>query len=768
MNTEETKREKIDRGEIVATHTGNIAWVWIFPILAAMVAGWLFWKQSESLGPKIEITFEDAPGIQAGKTQLLYRGVKSGVVEAVELDKDLNHVVVKVQLEGFAAELASKNTDFWIERPVISITELNGLESIIQGNSIQARTQGGPPQSQFTGLAKPPLLPLEKGAFTIRLQSQTIPLINRGAPVYNRGIKVGVVREKVLDEKGRPTLDLYIEKEFRSAVRTNSRFWPIEATALQFGQQGLKLDIAGIDALIQGGISFDHYGEPGAEAASNSVFEFSANEFDARTCGKSFTVMFQEGRGLIAGVTKVCYLGQPVGLIDTVEAVPASHSVKTTMRLYPEYDALVDSATRLSLVCPRISLDGVTGLDTLITGVYIDMQPGVGGQPATELLGRTVSDREWQTIQDERNGMLLTLYAEKLPTIDKGAPVLHRGLTVGAVLKKSLDDKGRPILHVVIKPEFRNVISANTRFWRIPATSIKVGPGVLQVELESVEALVQGGVEFDSFGATIKSEVPVSEFQLFDDKKTAQAESTPIRIRFDNGRGLVAGRSELRYLGVPVGIVEEVETKDQHIWVVARLNSGYEFLRTQDAIYSVVRPNISLQGITGLETLVSGVYIECTPGSSKKMATSFVGKTTFDSEEITPTGLSVKLKAEGSPINPGAAIYYRGISVGRITEKSLSQDGRDVVLTAVINRKYSHLIHENTKFWDASGLKATLGFLKFRIQTGSVIVPDGQICFATPDNAAMGPAARDGDTFPLYPEPQADWAKWNPSIPTNE
>jgi paraquat-inducible protein B len=339
---------------------------------------------------------------------------------------------------------------------------------------------------------------------------------------------------------------------------------------------------------------------------------------------------------------------------------------------------------------------------------------------------------------------------------------------VGAVLKKSLDDKGRPILHVVIKPEFRNVISANTRFWRTPATSIKVGPGVLQVELESVEALVQGGVEFDSFGATIKSEVPVSEFQLFDDKKTAQAESTPIRIRFDNGRGLVAGRSELRYLGVPVGIVEEVETKDQHIWVVARLNSGYEFLRTQDAIYSVVRPNISLQGITGLETLVSGVYIECTAGSSKKMATSFVGKTTFDSEEITPTGLSVKLKAEGSPINPGAAIYYRGISVGRITEKSLSQDGRDVVLTAVINRKYSHLIHENTKFWDASGLKATLGFLKFRIQTGSVIVPDGQICFATPDNAAMGPAARDGDTFPLYPEPQADWAKWNPSIPTNE
>ena len=768
MNTEEPKRQKEDHGEIVATHTGNIAWVWIFPILAAMVAGWLFWKQWESLGPKIEITFEDAPGIQAGKTQLLYRGVKSGSVEAVELDKDLNHVVVKVQLEAFAAELASKNTDFWIERPVISLTELNGLESIIQGNSIQARTQGGPPETQFTGLNKPPLLPLEKGAFTIRLQSKTIPLINRGAPVYNRGIKVGVVRKKGFDEKGRPTLDLYIDKEYRSTVRANSQFWPIEATALQLGQQGLKLDIAGIDALIQGGISFDHFGEPGAEAASNSVFEFSLNEFDARTCGKTFTVLFQEGRGLIAGATKVCYLGHPIGLIDSVEAVPASHSVKTTMRFYPEYDAIVDSATKLSLVCPRISLEGVTGLDTLITGVYIDMQPGVGGKPSTELLGRTISDREWQTIQDERNGMLLTLYAHKLPTIDKGAPVFHRGLTVGTVLKKSLDSNGRATLQVVIKPEFRHLISANSRFWRIPATSVKIGPGVLHVELESVEALLQGGVQFESFGTSIKSESPISEFQLFDDIKTAQAESNPIRIRFDNGRGLVAGRSELRYLGVPVGIVENVETKGQYVWVVVRLNPGNESLRTQDAIYSVVRPNISLQGITGLETLVSGVYIECTPGSSKKMATSFVGKTTFDSEEITPTGLSVKLKAEGSPINPGASIYYRGISVGRITEKTLSLDGRDVLLTGVINRKYSHLVHENTKFWDASGLKATVGFLKFRIQTGSVIAPDGQVCFATPDNAAMGPASHDGDTFTLYSEPQTDWAKWNPSIPTKE
>lgn len=756
---------KKDHGEIVTTHRAPIAWVWIFPLLAIIVAGWLFWTQWQQRGPEIQISFDEAPGIQAGKTKLIYRGVDSGTVESVELDENLKRVVVRVRLKSFAYGLATKGTDFWIDRPVVSITELTGLESIIQGNSIQARTQGGPYEWQFNGLPKPPLLPLEPGAFTIKLQADKIPFINRGAPVYHRGIRVGVVRKKDFEADGRPTLHIYIEKEFYSTVRSSSRFWPIQAASLQVGQHGAKLDITGMDAIVQGGLAFDHFENPGDPANIDALFDISSNEFDARASGRLLAVTFEDGRGLVAGETKVCYLGHPIGLVDSIQAIPSSGFVRTAVRLDPAYEKLANSATSFTLIRPRISLDGVTGLDTILTGVYIEINPGQNGQPAQTFAGRSVTDKEWQRLQAERDGLQVTLFADKMPTIDKGAPVIFRGVNVGSVLEKTIDKNLRPILRIVIRPEYRNILTANSRFWRFPATSIKAGPGVLEVELEGLETLLQGGVAFDNFGHKSEPAKAGSEFHLYPEEQIARTEATPIRIRLENGRGLVPNRSELRYLGIPVGMVENVVSEHGQIYVTARLNDGYSFLRREDSIFSVIRPNISLRGITGLETLVSGVYIECTPGNSKKLADSFIGKASIDSEEITPSGLTVKLESHTSPVNVGAAVYYRGINVGRVTEKSLSADGSNVVLTAVINRKYSNLVHENTKFWDASGLKATLGFLKFRIQTESVIAPDGQISFATPDKSGMGKPARDGDSFTLYPNSQSEWHKWNPQIP---
>jgi paraquat-inducible protein B len=89
-------------------------------------------------------------------------------------------------------------------------------------------------------------------------------------------------------------------------------------------------------------------------------------------------------------------------------------------------------------------------------------------------------------------------------------------------------------------------------------------------------------------------------------------------------------------------------------------------------------------------------------------------------------------------------------------------------LTIVVEKKYRHLVRVNSKFWNASGLKASLGFLQFRIQTESIMAPDGRIAFATPDNAAMGAAAADGASFDMSQSPRPEWLKWNPSIPIGD
>jgi paraquat-inducible protein B len=757
-----------DHGVIADTRKSGALWVWIFPIIAAAATGWFFWTDYNSMGPEISITFDEVPGIQAGKTPLVYRGIDAGIVSAVELDKDLKKVLVKVRLKEFAAGLASKETDFWVEKPVITLAELTGLESIIQGNSIRARNPGGNFETQFIGLPEPPLMPLLPGDFTIRLTGSHVPFLNRGTPVYHCGVRVGLVREKFINEKGMPELCLMIEQAYTSTLRTTSRFWRLPATSVQFGEHGLKLDVEGVDALVQGALAFDHFDRSGMELSDGALMELSANEFAARAAGRLLTVSFDNARGLTPGETRVCYLGQPIGLVESIRPSPSSSLISVSLRLMPEFDQLADSAASFTLVRPHISLDGVSGLDTLITGVYLEFLPGSGGTHTDLFAGRSVTKEEWERQQADRQGLPFTLSAENLASLGKGTPVLYRGVVVGSILEKKLDKQEKPVLYGVIRPEFRNALDADARFWRVPATSIKAGPGFLKFDVNGLESLLKGGVAFDVFTSRSQTAAPESQFVLYDDEPNARALSAPINIRFINGRGLAAGQTELRYLGVPVGVVQKVETAEGRVVVSARLNQGYEFLRREDSFFSIVRPNISLQGISGLETLISGVYIECTPGSSKRLAETFTGRSTIDAEEILQSGLTLTLLSDSTPINAGASVFYRGISVGRVTAKSLSPDGRHISLTIVVEKKYRHLVRVNSKFWNASGLKASLGFLQFRIQTESIMAPDGRIAFATPDNAAMGAAAADGASFDMSQSPRPEWLKWNPSIPIGD
>ncbi|MFM8716364.1 MAG: MlaD family protein, partial [Spartobacteria bacterium] len=179
------QHEQQDHGVISDSRKRSVAWVLIFPLIAAAATAWFLWTDYKSMGPEIEISFDEVPGIQPGKTPLVYRGIDAGMVTAVDLDKNLNKVLVKVRLKEFAAGLASKETDFWVEKPVITLAELTGLESIIQGNSIRARNPGGTAEYSFVGLPAPPLMPLLPGAFTVRLKGAQIPFLNRGTPVYH-------------------------------------------------------------------------------------------------------------------------------------------------------------------------------------------------------------------------------------------------------------------------------------------------------------------------------------------------------------------------------------------------------------------------------------------------------------------------------------------------------------------------------------------------------------------------------------------------------
>jgi paraquat-inducible protein B len=213
----------------------------------------------------------------------------------------------------------------------------------------------------------------------------------------------------------------------------------------------------------------------------------------------------------------------------------------------------------------------------------------------------------------EDSGMTLELVAKNIPTIEVGSPVLHHGVVVGKVRKKNLTENGNAALTIFVKKEFVSTVRQNTRFWRLPATEVQASSGALKVAIASLKTLFEGGIAYDLVGS---AGAPVAEgttFSLFANEELARLNSTPLHLTFENGQGLVEDQTQLRYRGLPVGLVGEIKILPQTVEVTAYLKPEYDFLKNPETTYKVIHSKISLDGATSLETLLSGVYIECLP-----------------------------------------------------------------------------------------------------------------------------------------------------------
>lgn len=759
--------EPEDHGEVVKRPGLRISWAWLFPVIAAAATVWLFWSDWKSNGPEIEAQFESAPGIQAGKTPLFYRGVTAGLVTAVRLDAGLDKVVLVIRLKAFAAELAREGTVFWIDQPVVGLAETSGLDALIQGNSVQARMGGGPPTRTFVGHNRVPLTPLESPALTLKLRAANIPFLDRGAAVFYRGVQVGSVEDKSLDDKGHPYLTVVVDQEFADTVRSNARFWPVPAASLKVGQGGLKLDVMGLKTILLGGVEFDTFGAPGEPVRDEADFTLYPDQATARATGEPVHISFRNGQGIVAGQTEVRHLGVPVGFVESATLNVANETVDTVVRFQPAFEHLHSAGAVFTLVRPRVSLEGISGLETLVTGIYIDCAPGNGTELARNFTGRSLADEDLVNALAEREGIRITLHAKNLPPLGEHAPILYRGLIAGRVKGRALDATNEPYLDVIIRKEFVSAVANNARFWNVPATSVQAGPGLLNIDVANLETLVQGGIAFDIIGAPEARVSNGAKFELFANEPAARATSPPIRITFENGQGLLAGQTQVRHLGVPVGLVESVTTTHNAVEAVVRLNPGNDFLRREGSDFSIVRLDVSLDGVSGLETVVSGIYIECVPSESGKLTDTFravsPARAEFKQEE--ERSFEIVVTSPQTNISVDAPVSYRGLVVGKVGRKVLASDGRSVGLGVIIHKPYDSLIRENTKFWDSGGVKVSLGFLAIKVQSASLdALAHGGISFATPD--ALGAPVRRGHEFPLFKEPRREWLRWAPEFPT--
>jgi len=341
--------------EIVVQKKGGFSIVWIIPIVAALVGGWLAYKTISEKGPTITITFEDGAGLEAGKTKIKYKALEIGVVKSVDIIPDLSGVVVIAELSRPSGEHLTENTQFWVVRPRIGLGGISGLETLVSGDYIAIDPRPGPPALSFTGLEKPPGVTRDEEGAKFQLRAENLGSSMPGAPIFFHDIQVGRIIDTTLQEDGAGVvIDIFIEAPHHLRVRDTSRFWQISGLEISLDTEGLNVRVGSLATLLAGGIAFDTpaiavgSSEPSNPGTVFKVFKNFASIKEEKYVLKRHVLVYFDGsvRGLSLGAP-VEFQGIKIGSVAdiAVNFDPDNLKIQIPVLLVLEVDRLASKKT---------------------------------------------------------------------------------------------------------------------------------------------------------------------------------------------------------------------------------------------------------------------------------------------------------------------------------------------------------------------------------------------------------------------------------------
>jgi paraquat-inducible protein B len=241
-----------------------------------------------------------------------------------------------------------------------------------------------------------------------------------------------------------------------------------------------------------------------------------------------------------------------------------------------------------------------------------------------------------------------------------------------------------------------------------------------------------------------------------------------ITIRFPEGHGLKPDDT-VRYRGIEVGTVSEVTLDEAFsaVEVTVTLRPGGGSLNRDGTRFWIVRPQLSLVEISGLETAVGSKYIGVSPGETTAPPKKhFEGLIAPPPDELAESGLELILRCDSRHgLSVGSPVSWRGVDVGQVLTVNLSADARHVDVTVRINRRYRRLVRRSSKFWITSGFNVDVGFSGVKLNTQSLgTMIRGGISLITPtegDDAPIG----SGHMFPLVQKPIDEWLEAADNVP---
>jgi paraquat-inducible protein B len=273
-------------------------------------------------------------------------------------------------------------------------------------------------------------------------------------------------------------------------------------------------------------------------------------------------VSFETADGLMAGKTEVRCRSVRVGVVKTVKLSEDLKSVMIHLELDSDSENLLRQGTSFWVVRPRISTTNITGLGTLITGAYLELDPGpLGGIQVNHYKGLEAPPATNRNIPGRR----LILTADEAGSLAVDSPIYYRGIEVGRIESRKLDMDGQRIAYeAFIQADYANLVKENTRFWNTSGIDISAGADGFKVRTPSFVALVSGGATFGVLEGVEPGKLAPdgASFTLFANEEAANCSTFNSTMKFvllfdQSVRGLVKG-APLEYRGIAVGRVADI------------------------------------------------------------------------------------------------------------------------------------------------------------------------------------------------------------------
>jgi paraquat-inducible protein B len=236
----------------------RLPFVWILPVLVVVVTAFVAVQQKLAQGPRIDIDFLSADGIEVNKTKIRYKDVDIGDVTDIHVAKDRKKVVVTARIHDDASEYLVADTRFWVVRPRVAGGSVSGLGTLVSGAYISVDVgRSSIKRRAFDGLEVPPIVTSDLPGREFVLHADDIGSLTVGSTVFYRHIAAGQVVAYSLDPAGASvTIKIFVYRPYDAFVTSASRFWQASGIDMSIDSEGVKLRTESLTSILEGGIAF--------------------------------------------------------------------------------------------------------------------------------------------------------------------------------------------------------------------------------------------------------------------------------------------------------------------------------------------------------------------------------------------------------------------------------------------------------------------------------------------------------------------------------